>query len=252
MEPLQKHLSVDDLASAEDVPYGCATIPRIYRGGIMLAELFTYLRSTWYNKYAVIALCAAFALGAYQGINWSSLNAADWGTWVGSIGTVFTLIGTIWLATAEKRKQRRQELDRAFVAAASLDLKLQKMHDTLQNSVEHFADPPGEAGYFYDVFARLILDEQIWSDDEILPLIALPDRVCARLASSRSLIGESVHKMTELANTATYSFVEATKDQRDAEIRALLIRSRDGVSYCLEQCRNFTKVVNSAVAGCSS
>jgi hypothetical protein len=218
----------------------------------MLAELFTYLRSTWYNKYAVLILAAAIGLGAYQSINWSGLTPSDWGTWVGSIGTVFTLIGTIWLATAEKRKQRRQELDRAFVAATSIDLKLQKMLETLQSSVDYFADEPGDTGYFYSVMADIINDETLWSDEEILPLIALSDRVCARLASARSLIRESAHKMTELAETGTYSFVEQSKEERDAEIFALLIRSRDGVSYCLEQCRHFTKVMNSAVAGCSS
>lgn len=208
----------------------------------MLAELVTYLRSTWYNKYAVLTLAAVVGVGCYEGINWSGLTPSDLGTWVGSIGTVCTLIGTIWLATAEKRKQRRQELDRAFVAAASIDLKLQKMLDTLQSSVEHFAEPPGETDYFYDVFAQLIEGEEIWNDDEILPLIALPDRVCARLASARSLIRECVHKMTELANTRSYSFVEESKEELDGQLLALLVRSRDGVSYCLDQCRGFTNV----------
>ena len=42
------------------------------------------------------------------------LSKSDWGTWVGSVGTVLTLVGTIWLATAAERKRRREQLDLAI------------------------------------------------------------------------------------------------------------------------------------------
>lgn len=40
--------------------------------------------------------------------------------WVGAIGTMGTLIGTIWLATAESRRRKREQNDLAVIAGASV------------------------------------------------------------------------------------------------------------------------------------
>jgi hypothetical protein len=56
----------------------------------------------------------------YNGICWGSLTASDWGTWVGAVGTVGTLIGTIILATQDRRKRNVEMMDLAVVTASSM------------------------------------------------------------------------------------------------------------------------------------
>src|SRR5438045_996442 len=48
----------------------------------------------------------------------------DTGAWAGAIGTVGTLVGTIWLATAAERRRMREESARAVVAAHALALRI--------------------------------------------------------------------------------------------------------------------------------
>jgi len=48
------------------------------------------------------------------------LSKSDWAAWVGAIGTVATLIGTIHLATAETRRRTRQERIAADMRGVSL------------------------------------------------------------------------------------------------------------------------------------
>lgn len=69
---------------------------------------------------ACALLALAIALGALIGMllfawhvegatPWAEMKAADWGVWVGAIGTIATFIGTINLATNETRRRTRQE-----------------------------------------------------------------------------------------------------------------------------------------------
>lgn len=48
------------------------------------------------------------------------LSASDWAAWFGAIGTIGTLIGTIWLATAKDRIEKQQALRQAHVIAVGL------------------------------------------------------------------------------------------------------------------------------------
>lgn len=205
----------------------------------MFAAISKWL-DPWYNKYAVMALAAVIALGAYEWISWACLTASDWGTWVGAIGTAATLAGTIWLATAEQRRQRRQELDRAFVAIAAIESQLEKMQETLDRAAEYFTDTFFEGyGFEYGIQANLLEHADIWTDEQILPLIVLPGHVCARLAAVRPIILDCVKTMHRLEETQGYSWVQESKAKEDGKLLAALLRSRHTVERCLKECRDF-------------
>lgn len=63
-------------------------------------------------------------LAAVQLLSQTPLWSTEGSGWVGAIGTVGTLIGTIWLATAEARRRKAQEAARGFIVAASLAPRL--------------------------------------------------------------------------------------------------------------------------------
>lgn len=198
----------------------------------------------WYNKYALIMLSAVSGLFGYEWICWSKLSASDWGTWAGAIGTVATLIGTIWLATESGRAKRNEERDRAFVAASGLMLLFTKVRAALENATEHFSDPYFEGrGFEYAVQARLIEEAGVWTEEQILPLIAIPNHVCAHLARARAEIFDIVKTLLEMQEIQGYSWVQESKKQRDDGFLYRIRDCGDTVSFCIRECRKFTAAV---------
>lgn len=78
----------------------------------------------WYDKWAIMAIAAAIGLAGYHGVPWCKMDITIWAYWIGAIGTTGTLLGTIWLATAEKREKSRREKDLALVVCGGIILKI--------------------------------------------------------------------------------------------------------------------------------
>ena len=210
----------------------------------MLTEVRKWFEP-WYYKYGVIVLAAAIGLGAYEWINWSCLSASDWGTWVGAIGTVATLIGTIWIATETGRRQRADERDRAFVAASGLLLQLKKVQAALESGVDHFSDRTfASNGFKYAVQAQIIRDAKIWNEAQVLPLIAIPNHIAARLAHVRAEVLDIIEDLDEMERIKGYSWVEETKSIRDQAFLDRIADNSDTVSYCIKECRAFMRAVD--------
>jgi uncharacterized protein YbjQ (UPF0145 family) len=207
----------------------------------MFVEVRTWL-SAWYNMYAVMVLSAVTGLFGYEWIAWSKLSASDWGTWVGSIGTVAAFVGTIWLATTEKREARKQAIDRAVVAAAALGPRLQRIGDALNTVVDHLFDHTHQKKPIdYRTFADLIENAGTWTDEEILPLIILRHHVCTRLAGVRPIKQNVVREMRYLADNWTRSWVNDTLDKRQGAIAGDVVISRDIVRFATEACKSVVK-----------
>lgn len=77
---------------------------------------------------AVVALALLFIactlFPALKPLILSWMQSEVGATWAGAIGTVFTLIGTIYLATDKDRKDRKVAERRAYVVAAKIDVPL--------------------------------------------------------------------------------------------------------------------------------
>lgn len=195
-----------------------------------------------------IAIMSAWGLfAAHQGVNafvrahnWQPMTISDWGTWVGSGGTVATLVGTIWLATNSERSRRSEERDRAFVAASGLMLLLTKVRAALETAAEHFSDDFfEEQGFEYLIQAQLIEEPGVWTEDQILPLIVVPNHVCAHLARARAEIFDIVRTLREMQEIQGYSWVQENKEQRDDDFRYRIWDCCDTVSFCIRECRKF-------------
>lgn len=164
--------------------------------------------------------------------------------WVGAIGTVATLIGTIWLAMTGERTRRNEGRDRAFVAASGLMLHLTKMQAVLETAAEHFSDEFfAERGFEYLMQAQLIEEPGVWSEEQILPLIVIPNHVCAHLARARADIFDIARTLREMQEIQAYSWVQETKSQRDENFRCRIWDCSDTVSFCIRECRKFINKV---------
>lgn len=203
------------------------------------------MRREMYRVFGIIVFGLVIVLGllaaAHMIIN-LPIPEGKGAEWTGAFGTVATLIGTIWLATASERIRRNEARDSAIVTAAALQMKLLSMVHALQHAIDHFYDDTDrECGLQYGIHANLIQSAGSWSNEEILPLVVLPNHVCARLASARSLIEHCTREMLELETTQGYSWVQETKAFTDGKILAALIQSRDAVVFSLSECKRLTK-----------
>jgi hypothetical protein len=116
---------------------------------------------------------------------WPQLGASDWGTWVGSIGTVATLGITIWLATDASRARRNEQLNLALVTTAAFNVRLRNIVRALENArttLENPLDQPEDTRVMFADNSQRIDDHDLWTAEELVPLVCLPNQLAARLA----------------------------------------------------------------------
>jgi hypothetical protein len=146
-----------------------------------MAINFKYLK-TRVVRYPLLAIAGVAAIVVF-GLN-CGFTKADWGTWVGSIGTVGTLIGTILLATSERRSRRRQEFALAQVTAASFVERIRVFRHLLGYAVsilEKFEQDIPRADF--ESLHRINSRTEIWTAAETTPLVILPGRVAVKLSA---------------------------------------------------------------------
>jgi hypothetical protein len=138
------------------------------------------------NRYL---LGAPLALGLAVGLIFVGrsydLTKSDWGAWVGSVGTVLTLIGTIWLATTAERRSRREKLDLAIIAAANLtpwighvNHVLDSIRSILPGALAADDDPKIAAADCIERLEAL----GIWQQEDLAPLVFIGNNFAARLS----------------------------------------------------------------------
>jgi hypothetical protein len=165
----------------------------------MFSEIRAWLQP-WYNKWAVMVLSAAIGLGGYEWICWSKLTPSDWGTWVGAIGTVLTLMGTIYLATAEARQREKQSMLLARLHSAALASRIASAHGMIMGIARMLGiDGPVTldqrvADYCCDNLSKITL----WSIEEIIPLAPLPDNTAANLVKAAINIQAAVRNVNSI------------------------------------------------------
>jgi hypothetical protein len=144
----------------------------------------------FWQRFGIVIMSVWGLFAVHQGVNslvrshnWQPMTISDWGTWVGSIGTVGALIGTIWLATAEQRRRHRESMDLATLAAASLLLRLARMTGTIQRVLNVLeAERPQGVATNYRYCSETLAKADRWTNEDLLPLIPLRNHAAANLA----------------------------------------------------------------------
>ncbi|MRW88843.1 hypothetical protein GJ699_02470 [Duganella sp. FT80W] len=114
-------------------------------------------------------------------------GAGDWATWVGAIGTVGTLIGTIWLATAATRREKQIAHDSAVLAAAGIQIRLLDTLHALVAIAEELGRPIEDDGkpQPYVTWAHRIRSSITWQIADLTPLIHAKGQPAPALAVAR-------------------------------------------------------------------
>lgn len=159
----------------------------------MYATLVRFVGLLVIIPVAIIGWCAAIHL-LYISPLWKKPD------WISAIGTLLAFGGTIWLARSADRRQQRSEQDRALIASASLLDRLAALKSAVDWCIGHLEDPRGlsqtSGPHPLLQLANTLTHVQLWTDEEILPLSVLPDRITARLAVIRSKVESSVRDMS--------------------------------------------------------
>ena len=138
----------------------------------------------WYDKWAIMVITAAIGLAGYNGVPWCKMGVAEWAYWVGAIGTLGALFGTIWLATSERRSRRRQEFALAQVTAASFAEQIRVTSHKLGYAIaalQNFAENPAKANFAE--LHRVNEITEIWTPADTIPLVVLPKGVAMELSA---------------------------------------------------------------------
>ena len=136
------------------------------------------------------------------------LSKSDWGTWVGSIGTVGTLIGTIHLARTETRGRERQELLNARIYGTYVRPRVDLAWSTV-GSIRGRLNPINadkEPEYFCEI-AQQIEAINLCTADELVVLAVHPTGVARKLAIAAERIKNTaalVNTLPRMANPAMH------------------------------------------------
>lgn len=157
-------------------------------------------------KWAVIACCAMMFIGFFGSAFYHSPPAttADSAAWASALGTVGALIGTIVLAWIAGQRKRDSDLALATIAVAAIWIKVDRITQAVQNEIVFFETPPkGDANYNHVRAGDLrYVIKSIWTDLEILPLMAVASVVPVHLAASRSTLQHCITLMDEAVGEA--------------------------------------------------
>lgn len=142
---------------------------------------------------AVVVLALLFLactlFPAFKPLILSWMRSEVGATWAGAIGTVFTLVGTIYLATDKDRKDKRVVERKAYVVAAKIAVPLDAYVDRVRTT--HARLVFREENCFW-VRAHLLEEARDWgdvsiSDDDLTALTVLDGKHAFRLARAIQL-----------------------------------------------------------------
>lgn len=192
------------------------------------------------NPYVLATLLLAGATNDLILIGFAcDLSKSDWGTWVGSIGTVATLFGTIWLATSEQRRRVNAERSLALVTVAGLSFRISivKLHlDAVGQRLlsDMTAGRPTDYAYVSSLFSQL----PIWKPEELVPVVGIRHHLAARLAFAAAEI-DGMRTAFEMTTSVPLYKDPNISRMFNATTLPRINATIEGLIDCLARCRTY-------------
>jgi hypothetical protein len=194
----------------------------------------------WLNNPYVIGIL--LAIGATTdlilvGLD-SDLSKSDWATWVGSVGTVGTLLGTIYIARTESRKRERAELLTARLRGTELNLELAHAHNVIGRVASRLVhaeiiDPPPD---LFVMCLQELGDTELWNTNDLILLAPLPGNASFKLAEAAAKLRMARRRLNQQAG-AHHLITVVDRMEATEGIRNQLLRAEGLVREAMEACQ---------------
>jgi len=175
-----------------------------------------------------------WALAFYD---WARLDAAVLGTWIGGLGTVFTLIWTIRLATAETRRREHQEMVVARLRGAGMAARIESANIKVFMVVTmlHFAVKGTRPVEDFAFCEEELAEIKLWTIEEAIQLVPLPSNVAIKLAE----VVDHIHTVRATLNRMSRMGFMSPEYQRErsAEMLKVLDLTLEYLQDAKRECR---------------
>ncbi|WP_288379795.1 hypothetical protein [uncultured Massilia sp.] len=181
-----------------------------------------------------------FAWHVENATPWKSMEAGDWGVWVGSIGTVGTLVGALRIATNADRKAERERLDLAIIAAASVAMWIASFRGAIwmaNNSLPDGLEMPEKAKLALINCASIVEEVGVSRMDDLHLLVPLPNHVAARLAQISMEISSTIATLKQEIRKADFGRLDTMRSH--AHFIDMLRLSNDDLFAIQDECLSF-------------
>ena len=194
----------------------------------------TFVRAIGLIMLGLITLIGALA--AFQMLSATPLWSEKGASWVGAIGTVGTLIGTIRIANSERNERKRREAALVKVTAASFEILTADAITALGNAVAYLRAFE-ENIYLRDLQLAndCIMQAQKWTPEQARDLISGNPILAAELARAASILTRIHGAIAHTATTYTYGapYVLERAAQHKVACQSIL----NDLETCVEACR---------------
>ena len=148
---------------------------------------------------AMISLAAIYTF-AYHLVPWpTTIVAPDWGTWIGAIGTVGTLIAAIYIANTESRSRHEDAKAAAIIHAANMQHSLQAMRLRVEESSKKISrNVKATSDEVHAVIRELESLKRTFDGETIALLIPLGHNAALKLAGVQSALGNVAGLLSEI------------------------------------------------------
>lgn len=121
---------------------------------------------------------------------WADMSAGDWGVWVGSLGTLGALAGTIYLATNQERQRERRERVAAELYAESILTRVKELKTTTETLTEqlHVYKDSESNKKFTSWCVNHVLTLQAWEIEDIARIAPLSTSLAANMARASGML----------------------------------------------------------------
>lgn len=126
------------------------------------------------------------------------LSKSDWAAWLGAIGTVGALCGTIYLARTETRRRQRAEHDLALITAASFSIRIPELEQALTELGRHVSDDI-ELGRAIDCNRCLAILKRVdaWTDSDLVALLPVGRGIAVKLGLANAEVASIMGRLRE-------------------------------------------------------
>ena len=156
---------------------------------------------TWIRWITLMFALSVTSYYGYLTTPWSCMDATVSAYWVGAVGSVGAIFAALWLATAETRRRRSEDISRARLAAIHMHTDLLSMESKAYGVRENLKELkiifdktqkfPGQNIENFLEFGERLQSIKLFPSADLVPLVPLRAHCANKIALGQGLISAS-------------------------------------------------------------